>query len=191
MLHGYGSNEVDLFMLSDQLPPDYFIISLRAPLSLPFGGYAWYPIEFLPEGGIKIKNEDMRSAAQVVMENIIYLHKHFGFKEKNNLLGFSQGSILSYLILFLFPEFFRKTVAFSGYIHEPAMPERPQGNTSNLEIFASHGVVDEVIPVELARKIPPFLSRHHIKHTYKEYDAGHYLIPENIKDASAFLEDKD
>ncbi len=191
MLHGYGSNEVDLFMLQDQLPNDYFIIALRAPLSLSFGGYAWYPIAFMPDGSVQINAKDMHHAAHLVIENMNYLLRYFGFNDKANLLGFSQGSILSYLLLFLFPEHFKKTVAFSGYIHEPAMPEIPQGDTSDLKIFASHGVADEIIPVSLARQIPSVLSRHQIKHVYKEYDSGHYLIPENIKDASAFLENKD
>ena len=42
LLHGYGSHEEDLFSFANYLPEDYLIISLRAPLSLSFGGYAWY-----------------------------------------------------------------------------------------------------------------------------------------------------
>ena len=31
MLHGYGSNEEDLFSFANALPPEYTIISFRAP----------------------------------------------------------------------------------------------------------------------------------------------------------------
>ena len=46
MLHGYGSNEGDLFSFAQELPPEFLIISARAPLSLGFGSYAWYSINF-------------------------------------------------------------------------------------------------------------------------------------------------
>ena len=41
LLHGYGSHEEDLFSFANYLPEEYLIISLRAPLSLGFGGFAW------------------------------------------------------------------------------------------------------------------------------------------------------
>src|SRR5690606_40911781 len=44
MLHGYGSNEVDLFSFAEDLPDELFIISVRAPLTLQPYGYAWFNI---------------------------------------------------------------------------------------------------------------------------------------------------
>ena len=46
MLHGYGSNEEDLFSFAQELPDELLIVSARAPLSLGFGSYAWYTIHF-------------------------------------------------------------------------------------------------------------------------------------------------
>ena len=45
MLHGYGSNEADLFSFASLIPSDYHVVSLQAPLSLGVG-YAWFPIHF-------------------------------------------------------------------------------------------------------------------------------------------------
>ena len=36
MFHGYGSNKEDLFSLEQYLPQSHTIISLEAPLKLPF-----------------------------------------------------------------------------------------------------------------------------------------------------------
>ena len=36
LFHGYGSNKEDLFSLEQYLPKSHTIISLEAPLSLPF-----------------------------------------------------------------------------------------------------------------------------------------------------------
>ena len=35
-----------LFSLKEYIPSNYIIISLRAPISLGFGSYAWYSINF-------------------------------------------------------------------------------------------------------------------------------------------------
>ena len=42
MFHGYGSNKEDLFSLEQYLPKSQTIISLEAPLKLPFGGFSWF-----------------------------------------------------------------------------------------------------------------------------------------------------
>ena len=46
LLHGYGSNEEDLFSLKEFIPSNHIIISLRAPISIGFNSYAWYSINF-------------------------------------------------------------------------------------------------------------------------------------------------
>ena len=44
LLHGYGSNELDLFSFADELPDELLIVSARAPYDMSFGGHAWYAI---------------------------------------------------------------------------------------------------------------------------------------------------
>ena len=46
LIHGYGSNMDDLFSFANYLPEQYTVISLQAPHELPFGGGAWYSINF-------------------------------------------------------------------------------------------------------------------------------------------------
>ena len=61
LLHGYGSNEEDLFSFSRLLPSDATIISLRAPLSLFPNSYAWYNIYY--DGSVK--SYDIKGAQQI------------------------------------------------------------------------------------------------------------------------------
>ena len=42
LLHGYGSNEEDLFSFVTDLPEEWLVASFRAPLSTPYGGFCWY-----------------------------------------------------------------------------------------------------------------------------------------------------
>ena len=44
LLHGYGSNELDLFSFAEELPDELVIVSARAPYEMGHGGHAWYAI---------------------------------------------------------------------------------------------------------------------------------------------------
>ena len=46
LLHGYGSNEKDLFSFCPDLPEDWLIVSFQAPINTPYGGFCWYDIDF-------------------------------------------------------------------------------------------------------------------------------------------------
>ncbi len=186
MLHGYGSNEVDLYMLKEYLPEKYYPVSLRAPLRTPYGGYAWYPIYVNSENNLSVDEKEMKQAAFDLKKRMDAIAGKFNRKKPYNLLGFSQGSIISYVLLSFFPADFNKITAFSGYIHEPAMnPDFTKAETVN--VYASHGLYDDLIPVEWAKKIPGYLKSKHIPFTFRLFPTGHYLSEENIFDAVEML----
>src|SRR5690625_3572122 len=57
MLHGYGSDENDLFSFSAALDPKYLIVSARAPIPMQPYGNAWYAITYEP-GNKKFTNDE-------------------------------------------------------------------------------------------------------------------------------------
>ena len=70
MLHGYGSNEQDLFSFRETLPADWIIISFRAPRNTQFEGYSWYDINFNdPESFIDLPQA--KESLSAVLENIL------------------------------------------------------------------------------------------------------------------------
>ena len=76
----------------------------------------------------------------------------------------------------------------SGYLNLDIVAEDYLKNTfSNLKIFASHGTVDQVIPVEWARKTPAILENLGIAVSYKEYPVGHGVAPQNFYDFKNWL----
>ena len=58
---------------------------------------------------------------------------------------------------------------------------------SHLDFYCSHGSVDQVIPVDWARRTPPFLSNLHIKHQYSEFPVGHGVAPQNFYELKDWL----
>ncbi|MBQ0768295.1 MAG: phospholipase, partial [Bizionia sp.] len=57
LLHGYGSDENDLFSFATELPKELCIISARAPYPMEPYGNAWYAINFDADKGKWSDNE--------------------------------------------------------------------------------------------------------------------------------------
>lgn len=189
LLHGYGSNETDLFSFATELPDEYYIISARAPYDMQYGSYAWYAINFDAEENKFSDLDQARESRDLIAGFIDELITNYPIDTKNvSLLGFSQGAILSYGIALSHPEKIKNVIALSGYANEEIMEANYEKNDfSNLRIFHSHGTVDQVIPVEWARKTSPFLKNLNINATYKEYPVGHGVAPQNFYDFKNWL----
>ncbi|WP_366182444.1 alpha/beta hydrolase-fold protein [Flavobacterium ovatum] len=189
LLHGYGSNEADLFSFASELPEEYYIISARAPYDLQYGSYAWYAINFDANENKFSDLDQARESRDIIANFIEELVANYPVDTDNIcLLGFSQGAILSYAIALSHPEKIKNVIALSGYANAEIMEANFQNNDfSTLRIFHSHGTVDQVIPVEWARKTGPFLKDLNINATYKEYPVGHGVAPQNFYDFKNWL----
>ena len=192
LLHGYGSNEADLFSFATELPDEYYIVAARAPFDLQYGSYAWYAINF-DEGMNKFTDDAQAIVSRDMIVTFIgELTTNFAIdKDDVTLLGFSQGSILSYAVALSNPEKVQQVAALSGYIHESIfVNDFSTKDFSKLRIFASHGNVDQVIPVQWARLVQPFLQKLNVDVEYHEYPVGHGVAPQNFADFLKWLEKK-
>ena len=189
LLHGYGSNEQDLFSFAAELPEEYYIVSARAPYNLQYGSYAWYAINFDADQNKFSDNDQARISRELIAKFIDELIDKYPIDATNvTLIGFSQGTILSYAVALSHPEKVQRVVAMSGYINPEILEDNYLKNSfSNLKVFASHGTADQVIPVEWGRKAKPFLENLGIETTYKEYPVGHGVSPQNFYDFKNWL----
>ena len=191
LLHGYGSNEEDLFSFASELPEDYFVISVRAPYDMMYGSYAWYAINFDEDENKFSDINQARISRDLIVDFIDEMISKYPIDSHNvSLIGFSQGSILSYAVALSYPEKVQRLVAMSGYLDtEMAIDNFKENDLSKLKIFASHGKVDQVIPVEWARKTEPTLAELGISIVYKEYPIGHGVSPQNFYDFRDWLQE--
>ncbi|WP_340063076.1 alpha/beta hydrolase [Ascidiimonas aurantiaca] len=182
LLHGYGSNEEDLFSFASYLPDKLFIISVRAPYELMPSGYAWYAIHFDAHDGKWSDDKQALVSRDAIVQFIDEAVEAYDLDANNiSLLGFSQGTVLSFSVALSFPEKVKQVIALSGYINEKLIAFPSQNDAyAHLSIYVSHGSVDQVIPVEWARKTAPFLEKHGIDHVYEEFPVGHGVAPDNF-----------
>lgn len=190
LLHGYGSNEEDLFSFASELPEEYYVISVRAPYDMMYGSYAWYAINFDADENKFSDHEQARESRDLIAKFIDELVANYPIDAHEiTLIGFSQGCILSYAVALSYPEKVQRVVAMSGYLNLDIATENYANNDfSKLKIFASHGTVDQVIPVDWARKAKPVLDRLGIETIYKEYPIGHGVSPQNFYDFRNWLQ---
>lgn len=190
LLHGYGSNEEDLFSFATELPQDHYVISVRAPFDLQPYGHAWYAIHFDADENKFSDNEQAKESVQLIASFIDEIVKEYSIDAKNvSLIGFSQGAILSYATALTFPDKVAKVVALSGYFNQEIMPEVIDKKAiAHLKFFVSHGAVDQVIPVEWARKAKPALENLGLAVEYHEYPVGHGVAPQNFFDFKSWLQ---
>ncbi len=189
LLHGYGSNEEDLFSFASELPEEYYVVSARAPYDMMYGSYAWYAINFDADEN-KFSDIDQAQQSRDLIANFIdeLVDKFPIDAKKVTLIGFSQGCILSYAVALSYPQKIQRVVAMSGYFNaEIAVEGFAKNDFSNLKIFASHGSVDQVVPVDWARKAAPALQQLGIDIVYKEYPVGHGVAPQNFFDFKNWL----
>ncbi|MBE7653027.1 phospholipase [Tenacibaculum finnmarkense] len=189
LLHGYGSNEDDLFSFAQELPEDLLIVSAQAPYQMGGGAFAWYAINF---DAVKGKFSDLEQAATSVTKIAGFIDK---IKEKYNtnpektfVLGFSQGAILSYALSLNYPNKVQHVIALSGYIDENLIKNQQENTKITTDYYISHGTVDQVIPVDWARKAPVFLEENNLKNDYSEYNVGHGVAPQNFYSFKTWIE---
>ncbi|WP_445452054.1 alpha/beta hydrolase [Flavobacterium sp. 25HG05S-40] len=190
LLHGYGSNAEDLFSFASELPDEYYVISAQAPFDMMYGSYAWYAINFDADENKFSDIGQARASRDIIANFIDELSAALPIDAANvTLIGFSQGCILSYAVALSYPEKVQRVVAMSGYLNtEMAVDDYIDNDLSTLKIFASHGTVDQVIPVEWARKSIPVLEDLGVSIIYKEYPVGHGVAPQNFFDFKNWLQ---
>lgn len=182
MIHGYGSNENDLFAFAQEIPSKFFVISIRGYHSISTNGFAWYDIQ-ISKTGISSDNYQAIESRDKIIHFIKEAILKYKLDPKNVCLcGFSQGAILSYAISLSEPELISKVIALSGFPQEEILPKDRNKDFSSLDFFISHGIYDEIIPISWVQKGLKILEKHNVTHTYKEYKEGHELNQENYKD---------
>jgi phospholipase/carboxylesterase len=180
LLHGYGSNEGDLFQLAPYLPLGMVIAAPRAPLPHPMGfGFSWFPLNDEVDGiGIDQAADDLAS----------WIGEHVtGKASRVGILGFSQGGVLGLQVLRRHPDAADALVMLASARH----PEADAGDDAMADrrppVFSGRGTADEVIPAWRFADTADWLPDHS-RLTERIYEGlGHSVSDAELQDVVAFL----
>ena len=190
MFHGYGSNKEDLFSLEQFFPKSYTVVSFDAPISLPFGGYSWFNIDYsdILENNLDKRYKEINESIEMIMNNINSLiEKENLNKEDVSILGFSQGGSICWKLGLDNSSNFRRVIPISSFIHPSYLSNDLESYTDRL-IYCSHGSLDDVIPLSIVNDHILKLSKNNDL-TYDKFDSGHTISQENLISLLKWIDD--
>ncbi len=189
LLHGRGSHRGDLQALRPLLPPEWGLVTPQAPhAGYPWGyspGWAWY--KYVEED--RLVEETLvhsLSALEVFLDQLPVL---LDFEPGRIVLGgFSQGGTTSMALAISRPSRVDAVLNFSGFLAESVEVPFSALSPGAPSIFWGHGLRDPNIPHELAVKGRLRLDAAGMQVTPHDYDIGHWITPEEVGNAVAFVE---
>ncbi len=188
LLHGVGSNEEDLIGLAPGLDPRFYLVSLRGPLTLGPGSYAWFHVLFTPQGPSH-DSDEAEASRRLLIEAVPELVAATETDPRRVFfLGFSQGAIMSLYTGLSRPDLLAGIVAMSGRVLPEVQDHLADAAAlEGLPILLMHGTQDAVLPVHHGREARDFLQTLPVALTYREYPMGHEVSRESLAAANAWL----
>jgi phospholipase/carboxylesterase len=179
LLHGYGSNEGDLFGLSPSMPLSPVIASLRAPIDIGYG-HSWFPLT--AETPIEQHGANADAAAGAVLDWLETTES-----TSVGILGFSQGAATALQLMRLAPERFSYVVALSGFlagIHHAGDEELTRVRPP---LFWGRGTLDRVIPQQAITITEDWLPAHSSLESHIYEDVAHGVSGQEMRDINTFI----
>lgn len=188
-LHGYGSNEADLFELKDEFSPDYIYLSVQAPMMLAPGSYQWYGLQ--PSEQSQVAANVLKHGKMLEDFVVAAAKKYQTVADKVILIGFSQGAIMSYELALQHPKNVRGIAALSGKILAPLKEKiKPGLDLQGLSVFIGHGTIDDRVYYREAAEAMALLEKTSIKpalHSYQKM--GHSINQQELADVKKWIEE--
>ncbi|MFK3973712.1 alpha/beta hydrolase [Pseudomonas sp. NPDC087358] len=189
-LHGYGSDERDLFGIKDELSPDYTYLSVRAPLEVDGGGYKWFTQD-TDQTEYEGVTSDVDKSTDLLRTFIEQATEKYGTQpDKVLLVGFSQGAMMSYQIGLQHPELVRGIAPLSGKILAALNARlKPDEGLKSLKVFIGHGSADNRVPYSGATEAQTVLENLLINPEFHAYPgAGHTITSAEVTDLKGWLQ---
>ena len=182
LIHGYGSNEKDLFSFANRFSQTT-VVCVRGPITKSTNAYSWYDIEFKSDGN-HVRNLNQALNSETMLFQFISAIENRYKPDKTIVGGFSQGAIMSAQIALSRPEAIDGIICISGML----LSEKTKPNSEHkeqykkLKAFYGHGTEDQVLTIDKGRKCSAELTKSGIELTHKEYSIKHQISPQELKD---------
>ena len=191
-MHGWGSNAMDLQGLAPFVADGRFlVICPQGPYEVEIGainGYGWYQMVH----GVTPDPEKVDAAVEQLLGFIDEAITRYPIDpHKLVLVGFSQGGYMAYNLAMRWPERFAALVGIGT-----AFPDRLTSQITNhealqkLPTMVQHGRADQALEIARARKSVETLRGLKVPVIFREYDCGHEVAADGVRDLSTFLNDK-
>ena len=185
VIHGRGADANDLADLAPYLDNGYRFVLPNAPR--PFELYAGMTAGFTWFDGWPPAPGSIAASRELLLEFIDEIVAHYPTPDgKIVISGFSQGGMMSLDAGFRTERTIAGIVVMSGALYEDELPDLRANR--DRRVLIAHGTVDEVIPINAARRTRLLLQEHGIDPEYHEFPIGHQVSEEELRVVGKFLE---
>ena len=180
LLHGAGADERDMITMWRDLPPDFVVVSPRAPFR-DGGGYEWYR-KTSRAADIALS----RKIVDLIVEKTV---QRFDADPRRVFLGgFSQGGVMTYEVALHAPARFAGAVVLSGSMFPSALAGAPKADLAHDAFFIGHGTADPRIPIAAAASARATLEKLGVPVAFHAYPGmGHATDAAEAHDLSSWL----
>jgi phospholipase/carboxylesterase len=185
MLHGYGSNEADLFSI--QMMPDCHVFSLRGPYQHPNTGYAWFSLDIRGNGQFSYNYDQAKESRKKILAFISWACREFRADSSHVIVvGFSQGAMMGYDLALHAKGKIAGVAALSGGII-PQSKADISLNIKTMPVFIAHGNIDNIVEYSYSVEAKEFLNKQGATVTFKSYNHAHNISGAEVADVSAWI----
>jgi phospholipase/carboxylesterase len=175
--HGYAADEQDLASLGPMLALTVPWASLRAPVTLANGGYAWFPM--VSTGG--------PDPAHLMEATWRWIDDHLAPQAKVIAVGFSQGGLMATQLLRTRPERVAATVMLSGWVVAAPQPADERLAAERPPVFWGRGARDGMIASDAIERTRQWLPGHSSLTERVYPNLAHGIDNQEIDDVRTFL----
>lgn len=186
LLHGWTGDENSLWQVTEHMPDSKPVLSPRAPYIEAQGGYAWRQIKSGSWGFPTVA--ELLPAAEALTQLLDQLNATYLWPEQGiDVVGYSQGAVLTLLLALTHPKRIRKMALISGFPPQGSAPLFEQSTLKGLSVYIAHGIHDEQIPIARAQKMAMLLEKAQAHVVFEALTCGHGLKFSLLKPLMTFL----
>ena len=203
-LHGGGGNPEEFVTLWDEVKERNFIFSaLEAPYAIHNEQGLSYEWAMWPSGDRDLISRATIQTQKYVIDAVKEISNSFD-TEEIYLLGFSQGTIISYLVGITHYPMFSGIICFSGIgllsplvnpfggeINRDWLGSNQIEKAKELPVFITHGKKDKSVKYELGIQSKNVLEEYGNDVRFRSFDGAHTIPPTKIlKEVANWIEAK-
>lgn len=181
LLHGYMSDEQDLYGLGQEFVGNRVLVSIRAP-HIMSQGFSWYQFK----EGLTPDLPSVLNSLDLIAEVVDHVSSIVDIDRSKSIMGgFSQGGVMTAMWACRTRVVWGGAMILSGYL----VPESCiDGMRMETRVFWGHGQEDPVVPYRLAEAGIKQLEGQGASVTFRSYPMGHTVSATEVHDIRTWLE---